>query len=62
LVDKVINPSLVAVPLAVKRLFKPLTVVGIGIELPVGLPAIVYSSRKTAVALLLKGALPAPTR
>src|SRR5947209_440843 len=48
--DKVIKPSLVPVPLAVSLLFEPLTAVGIGIDWTKP-PAIVYSSRKTGVAL-----------
>src|SRR6266849_8900079 len=60
--DLVINPSLVAVPLAVNLLFEALTTVGIAIDCTGEPPAVVYSSRKTAVALLARAALPSPTR
>src|SRR6266852_5358976 len=59
--DLVINPSLVAVPLAVNLLFEALTTVGIAIDCT-RVPPVVYSSRKTAVALLARAALPSPTR
>src|ERR1700720_2199047 len=60
--DKVINPSLVAVALAVSLLFDPTTVVGIAIDCTGDPPDVVYSSRKTAVAALVNPALPSPTR
>jgi hypothetical protein len=60
-VERVTKPSEVAVPEAVRRLFEPLTDVGIAMDCT-KVPAGVYSSRNTAVALAERAAEPLPTR
>ena len=59
--EMVINPSLVAVPLANRGRFAPLTAVGAAIDCT-SAPAGVYSSTKTELPVLASVCVPSPTR
>src|SRR5204863_3263165 len=59
--ERVISPSAVDVPEAVRARFPPLAAIGI-LMVWTNVPAVVYSSTKTVVAALVNGAEPSPTR